>query len=139
MSRPQDPGRDRSKQERAGDLRVAFREAFGAEPDFIARAPGRINLIGEHTDYNGGFVLPAAIDRTMLIAAGSTPGTRNIDLFSLNFQNRASFSLDAIAPTEDKAISWSNYVRAVAWALSDQGQIELRAVPGARMALEGNV
>ena len=84
-------------------------------------------------------MLPAAIDRTMLIAAGSAPGTRNIDLFSLNFQNRAGFSLDAIAPTEDKALSWSNYVRAVAWALADQGQIELRTVPGARMALEGNV
>jgi len=47
----------------------AFRRRFGADPEFVARAPGRVNLLGEHLDYNEGFVLPAAIDRATVLAA----------------------------------------------------------------------
>nr|MBA3794473.1 galactokinase family protein [Rubrobacter sp.] len=50
--------------------RGAYVEKFGEEPGVVASAPGRINLIGEHTDYNGGFVLPCAIDRRLAVAAG---------------------------------------------------------------------
>src|SRR5919108_6535810 len=49
-------------------VRAAFRDQFGGAPDVIARAPGRVNLIGEHTDYNDGFVLPVAIDREVRVA-----------------------------------------------------------------------
>ena len=49
-------------------VRRAFTERFGAEPEVVVRAPGRVNLIGEHTDYNDGFVLPMAIDRAVWIA-----------------------------------------------------------------------
>ena len=49
----------------------AYREKFDGEPDLVASAPGRINLIGEHTDYNGGFVLPCAIDRRIAVAVGT--------------------------------------------------------------------
>ena len=49
----------------------AYREQFGEEPELVASAPGRVNLIGEHTDYNGGFVLPCAIDRRIAVALGT--------------------------------------------------------------------
>jgi galactokinase len=124
---------------RAEKLRAHFRETFGAEPEFVARAPGRINLIGEHTDYNGGFVLPAAIDRTVLVAALAAPQSRQVDVASLNYGNRAAFNLDDISPAEDEDRRWSNYVRAVAWALDETGAVDLREMPGAMLAVEGNV
>src|ERR1700724_3633194 len=60
----------------------AYREQFHEEPALIASAPGRINLIGEHTDYNGGFVLPCAVDRRVAVALGHGGG----QLYSANFQ-----------------------------------------------------
>lgn len=128
-----------SDTERADDLRAAFKEAYGEDAEFIARAPGRINLIGEHTDYNGGFVLPVAIDRTVLVAVKAVPGSRGVDMLSVNYGNRTSFDLDKIEPSEDKELRWSNYVRAVAWALGDKGLIDLQNLPGAQLAIEGNV
>ena len=50
------------------EIRNSFLDSFGTEPHIIVRSPGRINLIGEHTDYNGGFVLPAAINRSIILA-----------------------------------------------------------------------
>ncbi|MBF6612427.1 MAG: galactokinase [Chloroflexi bacterium] len=120
-------------------LKANFRTTLGGEADFVARAPGRINLIGEHTDYNGGFVLPAAIDRTVLIAVRATPGSRQVKIVSQNYGNSATFNLDSISPTGDKDQSWSNYVRGVAWALGEQELVDLQAMPGAQMAIEGNV
>ena len=49
----------------------AYKEQFGEDPELVASAPGRVNLIGEHTDYNGGFVLPCAIDRRIAVALGT--------------------------------------------------------------------
>ena len=57
-------------------LRQTYRDEFGAGPEVIARAPGRVNLIGEHTDYNDGFVLPVAIDREVRVAARRRPTQR---------------------------------------------------------------
>ncbi len=125
--------------ERVERLKANFRTTFGAEADFVARAPGRINLIGEHTDYNGGFVLPAAIDRTVLIAVRAAPGSRRVNVVSQNYGTSATFNLDSISPTNDKNQSWSNYVRGVAWALGEQELVNLQAMPGAQMAIEGNV
>lgn len=51
----------------------AYKDHFGADPHLIASAPGRVNLIGEHTDYNGGFVLPCAIDLRVAAAVGDGP------------------------------------------------------------------
>jgi galactokinase len=124
---------------RVAALAESFRQAFGHDPDFVARAPGRINLIGEHTDYNGGFVLPVAIDRTVLIAARALPASRLVHLVSMNFASRTQFDLDSIPPSTEPELSWSNYVRAVAWALSAQGLVDLKRMPGAQMAIEGNV
>jgi galactokinase len=124
---------------RAEELRAAFAANFGGVPDFLSRAPGRVNLIGEHTDYNGGFVLPATIDRTVLVAARAVPGSREIDIQSENYRSRTIFSLDEIEATREKDLGWSNYIRAVLWALEREGHIDLMTMPGAQMAIEGNV
>ena len=131
--------RDRSEQQRAQALAARFREVFGEDPQFIARAPGRVNLIGEHTDYNGGFVLPAAIDRTVLMAVRESPGARQIDMYSLNYNNRAAFDPAHIEKAADRRSAWSNYVRGVAWALGDMGLLDPAQLPGAHIAIEGNV
>jgi galactokinase len=84
----------------------------------IARGPGRVNLIGEHTDYNGGFVLPIAIDRDVAIAFQPN-GTRRVRLYSADFQQDAEFSLDQLQ--FDKEKRWTNYVRGVAHCLQQAG------------------
>lgn len=127
-----------NEQARAESLKSSFRSAFGAEPEFIARGPGRINLIGEHTDYNGGFVLPAAINRTVLIAARRVPDATTVELVSMDYGNRASFDLSNIVPAEGDT-RWTNYVRAVAWAMSEKGMLDLTQLGGVQLAVQGNV
>lgn len=90
--------------------RAEFEQRFGSSPDFVAVAPGRVNLIGDHTDYNDGFVLPMAIDRSLTIAA--KPRTdRSVRVHSLG--ETAEFGLD---PVRHGPPSWSEYLRGVAWS-----------------------
>ncbi len=98
-------------------LRDDFRARFGAEPR-VFRAPGRVNLIGEHTDYNGGFVLPMAIDRETVVAAAPRED-RRVRLFSLNVEGSFEFDLDA--PGEKQRGIWLDYVEGVARALEAGG------------------
>jgi len=117
--------------ERVARATAKFQDVFGDSPRLF-RAPGRVNLIGEHTDYNDGFVLPVAIDRDVLVAA--RPRTdRTVRLYSLNFDARSEFSLDAI--DHDRAQPWSNYVRGLAFYLQEAG-LPLR---GMDAVVEGNV
>jgi galactokinase len=88
-----------------------FREAFGAMPESIAIAPGRVNLIGEHTDYNDGFVMPIAIDRVLAVAARRRDD-RIVRIVAVDFNETDEFSLDAIE-REEKG-GWRNYPRGVA-------------------------
>ncbi len=118
--------------QRAGHLRRAFSEAFGSLPDVVVRAPGRVNLIGEHTDYNEGFVLPVAIDRAIYIAARAR-ADRQVRLLALDMGQRAEFTLDAIV--RDEAAMWSNYVRGVALFLQEAGYA-LRGLDG---VIQGDV
>src|ERR687885_669395 len=74
-------GRLREVEEKAAR---AYAERFGAEPALVASAPGRVNLIGEHTDYNGGLVLPCAIDRRVATAVGPAPSGKGT-FFSVDF------------------------------------------------------
>ena len=98
----------------------------------LFRAPGRVNIIGEHTDYNEGFVLPAAIDRAVFL--GVRPcGGRQVSVYSENFHERSSFSLDEIG--YDAEQSWSNYLRGVCYVLEEAG-FHLR---GADVYLNGDV
>lgn len=100
------------------EARAAFERRFGREPQIIARAPGRVNLIGEHTDYNDGFVLPVAIDCQVLVAAAPRPD-RTVHLYALDFEAQSSFSLEDIQHDEEQG--WSNYQRGVGWALQEEG------------------
>ncbi|MEW5718310.1 MAG: galactokinase [Chloroflexota bacterium] len=115
-------------------LRHTFNQFYGSAPSHIVRAPGRVNLIGEHTDYNDGFVLPMALDRAVLIAARGRVA-RRVRMLALDFANaRSEFSLDA--PIEhDDANKWSNYIRGVAWVLQARGFI----LPGLDLAIHGDV
>ena len=72
-----------------------FRERFGAEPQLWARAPGRVDLMGSHTDYNLGYVLTLPISRDTWIAARRTPG-RDVRAHSMNIDAGDAFALDAI-------------------------------------------
>jgi galactokinase len=99
--------------------RAAFAAAFGGEPVVIARAPGRVELLGNHTDYNGGLVACAAIDRFTVVAGRVRPG-RIARVRSVQFEQDDEFSIDAITPTEKG--SWSRYARGVCWALSEQSR-----------------
>jgi galactokinase len=94
-----------------------FERRFGTLPSFIVRAPGRVNLIGEHTDYNDGFVLPMAIDRAVWFALRPRPD-QCVVAYSLDLDETVMFSLDAIS--EERA-GWGDYIKGVAWALREAG------------------
>jgi galactokinase len=113
-----------------GRVLDGFRQRFGTRPQGLYRAPGRVNLIGEHTDYNDGFVLPMAIDRAVWVAAGRSSEAyalqdglvevedvpagqpdRQVRAVALSLGREAHFSLDELAPEPKQR--WSNYVRGV--------------------------
>ena len=114
--------------------RQAFEAAFGSPPRHLVRAPGRVNLIGEHTDYNGGFVLPCAIDYATVIAA-SPRHDRQVRLVAADAgQATDSFSLDTPISARSDAL-WANYVRGMVQALLADGW----ALAGADLAIAGDV
>ncbi len=97
----------------------AYRERFGEDPELVASAPGRVNLIGEHTDYNGGFVLPCAIDRRIAVALG----TARRGGFQTRPNQTRLYSADfgETRKMDDKDSSWADYPRGVAWAMGEAG------------------
>jgi galactokinase len=114
------------------DISKKFEEIFGCQPATVVRAPGRVNLIGEHTDYNDGYVLPVAIDRSILMAAALRPD-RRVVLHALDFDQWTEFSLENIR--HDVQHPWSNYQRGVAFFLQEQG-FEL---PGVNALISGDI
>ncbi len=103
----------------AGFLRESFHQRFGGAPPRLFRAPGRINLIGEHTDYNLGFVLPVALDLACYTAVASNRCGR-LRVFSENFQEGAEWALDAVSSARRRG-HWSDYVAGVARELVRAG------------------
>lgn len=95
----------------------AFKERYAAAPSFVVRAPGRVNLIGEHTDYNDGFVLPLAIDRAVWIALRPARH-RHVRVVSLEYGEECEFDFSDDQPRENE---WIEYMRGVAWALLNSG------------------
>ncbi len=94
-----------------------FVRLYGEQPAHIVRAPGRVNLIGEHTDYNDGFVLPMAIDKAAWIAL--RPRTdRQVAVYSTFYEQTITFSLDDFETAKD---GWIEYLRGVAWVLKNDG------------------
>ncbi|MDK1328749.1 galactokinase [Arthrobacter sp. zg-Y1143] len=133
-------------EERAGALARRFAGVFGAEPDGVWCAPGRVNLIGEHTDYNNGFVLPFAIDRSALVAVrlrrpGQDPeaDTDVVRLASTYAQKglgltRAEFSTGGLEP--GLAADWAAYPAGVVYALAQHAGA---SVPGFDLLLDSTV
>ena len=115
----------------AQDLSEKFLQLYGIKPQLV-RAPGRVNLIGEHTDYNDGFVLPAAIQ--LQTTVGIAPRMdRRLILYSNNYSERVEFNVDALPAVRQR--HWSDYVIGVVTELSKKG-IRL---PGASLLIDGDV
>jgi len=102
----------------ARDVAQEFGLRFG-RPAVVSRAPGRVNLIGEHTDYNDGFVMPAALDFATLVA-GAPREDRTIRVYSLFMDQTREFELDKPAPSGRH--DWSDYVFGVAAKLEESGR-----------------
>ncbi len=120
--------------EAAGGGRAAqwFAELYGTGPEGVWRAPGRVNLIGEHTDYNDGFVLPFALAAGVTVAAGRAPGGQ-LALASRQQPERARVPVAGLAP--GRVGGWAGYGAGVAWALRSAGY----PVPGANLAVDADL
>src|SRR5215468_1337201 len=112
-------------------LRAQFQELYGREPRVFS-APGRVNLIGEHTDYNEGFVLPMAIDRRTFVAAARR-SDRRVRVRSKTVGGDEEFDLDR--PEPKKRSSFVAYVEGTAHALQDRGV----RVAGADLLIDSDV
>ncbi|MCW3157516.1 galactokinase [Micropruina sonneratiae] len=115
------------------DLAVldAYRGLTGTEPEGIWRAPGRINLIGEHTDYNDGFVLPFALPQAAYLAAGRR-GDGRIRIVSVDLGETVEYALAELSPGN---AGWHSYLAGVFWAMREAGH----TVGGADLALASDV
>jgi galactokinase len=112
----------------AATVRERFASTFGGTPDGVAIAPGRVNLIGEHTDYNDGFVLPMGIERGLAVAFRRRPDGV-LRVHSLARAETRELTITALAPV--KKPDWIDYVAGVAWVLAGAGH----AIGGADLAI----
>lgn len=119
-----------------------FHEILGSQPTFIVSAPGRVNLIGEHTDYNNGYVFPVAIDKYLHVAVRKRDD-RRVRLYALDLNERCEFSLEMGCPyrgnegntTQSRLPAWSKYLIGVAYLLQESG----RQLVGMDALITGNV
>jgi galactokinase len=111
-------------------VRELFHERFGRAPETLVRAPGRVNLIGEHTDYNEGLVLPCAVDRETVVAVGPRDD-RSFRVFSREQGEVRGFEADRL----ERGGAWDDYVRGVVFALEERDVV----LPGADLALASEV
>lgn len=109
-----------------------FETRFEARPTLLARAPGRVNLIGEHTDYNDGFVLPAAIDRAIYVAARPRSDS-TVKLVSVDFSQQATFTYGQLRGRTMPA--WTRYPRGALWWLREHGH----KLPGFDAVIGGDI
>jgi galactokinase len=118
-------------QEQLGKIVETYRQRFNEIPSSIVTAPGRINLIGEHTDYSEGFVLPVAIDRNVTLAF--TPrADKAIQVYSIDFDQELVVHLDNIQRGNG---GWKEYVMGMGWALMNAGY----ALNGWQAVVAGNI
>ena len=111
-----------------------FKEVFDNTPAFVASAPGRVNLIGEHTDYNDGYVFPVAIDKYINIAARKR-SDRRVRLHALDVNDSYEFCLDALPGIQQDVPAWSRYLIGVASLL----QTSDKKVSGIDAVITGDV
>jgi galactokinase len=113
----------------AEQIRRQFREKYNNDPLLIA-APGRVNLIGEHTDYNEGFVLPGAVDKKMYVAMAKN-NTDTVNVYASQFNESYSFPLEGIKPVD----GWMNYLLGVTYHILDKG----KTIGGVDVIIDGDV
>jgi galactokinase len=116
----------------AARIHAKFVSRFNSAPALIVRAPGRVNLIGEHTDYNDGFVLPAAIDRATFIAASPRTDKR-VRVLAADLNEEDEFGIDQIERSGMRP--WSNYIRGMIKSLLAAGHV----INGADMVVASSV
>lgn len=97
----------------------SFTDVFHADPEIIITAPGRINLIGEHTDYSDGFVLPVAINLDISIVMKPREDL-SVQIFSLDFNERKSIDLSNLEETDE---GWIEYIKGIIWVLQNEGYV----------------
>jgi galactokinase len=107
-------------------LSLVFEETHNSHPEVVSSAPGRINIIGEHTDYNQGYVLPAAINLRNYFFL-SKRADEKVCLWTENFKKRELFSLQKISFSEQN--KWINYVKGIFWTLQEEG-FDLQGING---------
>ena len=98
-----------------------FQKHYGRPPRWIAAAPGRVNVIGEHTDYNDGFVLPMAIERYAIMAADSASLSSSSSFSIYDTQFKESATVDISSPVTKGLPKWSNYIRGVLAGFQNRG------------------
>lgn len=124
-----DPDRELTPLELA---RAAFERAFKRRPEFLSRAPGRVNLIGGHVDYNDGLVLPMAVD--LEIAVAFTPrDDRHVRIYADQFDETVEFDISELTP--GSVDGWAAYPAGVAWAIAQAGL----PLSGLDAAVSGNI
>ena len=111
-------------------LEEKFQSLFNAEP-LLVRSQGRVNIIGEHTDYNEGFVLPAAIDKAIYIAIGKRDD-KVISLYAQDYQQSHEITLSSIQPTDKH---WPNYILGIVDQLQKKGY----GISGFNLVIDGDV
>lgn len=116
-------------------IAATFQEIYGHAPAVVVRAPGRVNLLGEHVDYNDGWVMPAAIDRAVWLAVEAVE-SQDVSLHALDFDQYARFELERLHPLEEPALAqWADYPAGVAWAMRAAGHV----LPGLRGVYRSDV
>ena len=100
-------------------IAAEFQKHYGRAPRWIVAAPGRVNVIGEHTDYNDGFVLPMAIERYAIMAADTSATAGTISIYDAAFKENAT--IDVSAPVTKGSPKWSNYIRGVLCGFQNRG------------------
>ncbi len=109
-----------------------FKSRFGLPPEVVSFAPGRVEILGNHTDYNGGYVMPVGLDLGVAVAAGRGPG-RNVQVYTATLDEEASFPLDTIA--KDPQQPWANYPKGVILEITRGGM----PLEGVRMAVASDL
>lgn len=118
----------------AAHITAIFQREFGSAPTQQFTAPGRVNLIGEHTDYNDGFVLPCAIQFETVLASRLVAGSNAIEIFAADYQELHRIDL-SVPVTPVSSPRWANYVRGVVAGLLQRGL----TLPGCQLVVGGNV
>ena len=106
-------------QELSGHVAAEFQKQYGRAPRWIAAAPGRVNIIGEHTDYNDGFVMPMAIERYTVMAADTAAVAGKVSVYDTQFKETAA--IDVSGPVTKGEPKWSNYIRGVLAGFQNRG------------------